>query len=522
MAEGESVKLFVGQVPKHMTESQLLAMFRELAVVDEVNIIKDKATRASRGCCFVICPSREEADKAVNACHNKKTLPGASSPLQVKYADGELERLEHKLFVGMLPKNVSDAEVSDLFSEYGTIKDLQILRGSQQTSKGCAFLKFETKEQALAAIEALNGKHTMEGSTIPLVVKWADTEKERQARRAQKALSQASNVQTADSRQHPSLFGALPMGYMPAYNGYGYQTPGTYGLMPYRLPPLQNQHAFTNLIPPLNQGSAVRGVTPDLSSGMAPRSYAVPPANYVGSAYPAVPGIQYPMTYRQLGSSSGSLSPSTANSQSAASSSVSTSSVGQNEGPPGANLFIYHIPQEFGDDELANAFQRFGRVLSAKVFVDKATGVSKCFGFVSYDTPAAAQNAINMMNGFQLGAFSIMTGKCDPFHCHLDVSEPCLLAKFRISKISFGVSHDSGPVLKFSIHLASQVHFVGSLCMSTTDRVICPSFGHRTPLDEKGFPGLAEILRSDPIETEEAVLRLPPLPDCIKSKYRPG
>lgn len=27
---------------------------------------------------------------------------------------------------------------------------------------GCAFLKFETKDQALAAIEALNGKHKME------------------------------------------------------------------------------------------------------------------------------------------------------------------------------------------------------------------------------------------------------------------------------------------------------------------------------------------------------------------------
>ena len=24
----------------------------------------------------MICPSREEADKAINACHNKRTLPG--------------------------------------------------------------------------------------------------------------------------------------------------------------------------------------------------------------------------------------------------------------------------------------------------------------------------------------------------------------------------------------------------------------------------------------------------------------
>ncbi|KAL6978443.1 condensin subunit [Sarracenia purpurea var. burkii] len=84
MAEGQeqrrrsedSVKLFVGQVPKNMTESQLIAMFKEFALVDEVNIIKDKTTRASRGCCFVICPSRQEADKAVSAYNNKRTLPG--------------------------------------------------------------------------------------------------------------------------------------------------------------------------------------------------------------------------------------------------------------------------------------------------------------------------------------------------------------------------------------------------------------------------------------------------------------
>lgn len=61
-----------------------------------------------------------------------------------------------------------------------------------------------------------------QGSSVPLVVKWADTEKERQARKAQKAQSQASNVPNADS-QHPSLFGALPIGYVPPYNGYGYQ-----------------------------------------------------------------------------------------------------------------------------------------------------------------------------------------------------------------------------------------------------------------------------------------------------------
>ncbi|XP_019419425.1 PREDICTED: RNA-binding protein BRN1-like isoform X2 [Lupinus angustifolius] len=402
----ESVKLFVGQVPKHMTEDELVTMFKEFALVEEVNIIKDKATRASRGCCFLICPSKVEADKAVNACHNKKTIPGASGPLQVKYADGELERLEHKLFIGMLPKNVSEVEVSELFSNYGTVKDLQILRGSQQTSKGCAFLKYETKEQALAALEAINGKHKMEGSNVPLVVKWADTEKERQARRAQKAQSQTSNAPHADS-QHPSLYGAMPVGYVPPYNGYGYQAPGGYGIMPYRLPPMQNQPGFHNMMPHMNQGNALR---PDLGPNMNPRNYPLPPASYVGS-YPAVPGVRHPMAYpggmispRPVSSSPGSISPAGGNSNFSMYSGAGKHQGGsQVEGPPGANLFIYHIPQEFGDQELATAFQPFGRVLSAKVFVDKVTGVSKCFGFVSYDSPEAAQSAITMMNGSQLG-----------------------------------------------------------------------------------------------------------------------
>ncbi|KAF3789802.1 RNA-binding protein [Nymphaea thermarum] len=369
----ESVKLFVGQVPKNMTEAQLLAMFKEVALVDEVNIIKDKATKASRGCCFVICPSRQEADKAVNACHNKRTLPGASSPMQVKYADGELERLEHKLFIGMLPKTVSEAEVSALFSTYGNIKDLQILRGSQQTSKGCAFLKYEKKDQAVAAIEALNGKHKMEGCSVPLVVKWADTEKERQARRAQKAMSQPSHAPVPGSPQQASIFGAMPMGYIPPYNGYGYQGPGTFGLLQY-VPSMQNQPGYQNILPAVNQ----RGL-----------QYAVP---YSGGM----------LSQRPMAVTPGSVQHGVVESNSSAVN-VNRSSSGQVEGPPGANLFIYHIPQEFGDQELANAFQPFGRVLSAKVFIDKVTGVSKCFGFVSYDSPSAAQSAINTMNGSQLG-----------------------------------------------------------------------------------------------------------------------
>jgi CUG-BP- and ETR3-like factor len=101
-------------------------------------------------------------------------------------------------------------------------------------------------------------------------------------------------------------------------------------------------------------------------------------------------------------------------------------------GPPGANLFVYHLPPSWTDADLIAAFSPWGNVLSAHVFIDKMTGLAKGFGklllvrcccslllcvmwwsvyvvvccvagFVSYDTAQSAAMAIQNMNGANIG-----------------------------------------------------------------------------------------------------------------------
>uniref|UniRef100_T1KVZ4 RRM domain-containing protein n=1 Tax=Tetranychus urticae TaxID=32264 RepID=T1KVZ4_TETUR len=435
-------------------------------------------------------------------------------PIQVK-SDSEGRGEERKLFIGMLSKQQSEDDVRQLLQAFGTIEECTILRGHDGQSKGCAFVKFSSHGEAQSAIDALHGSQTMHGASSSLVVKFADTEKERQIRRMQQLagnmgilnpfmVNTFGSYGAAYAQHHQALMAAAAasQGYInpmaaaavlapplppqcqipnglasPAtltsssdgcigFIGIGAGNPGgnltngsnnTNGASGHHSHP--HSHAppttapsppnfpthtcngsavaaaavaaaaaaaggtnggahtgdsvFTNgclsgLLPPpppppTSVGAIPNGASAPGSDGLSPAAAAAvaaaaaysslnPHSPYPGiAAYPSAAAAAYAGQFAQV----------LAAQQSGGS--IVASSVAQREGPDGCNLFIYHLPQEFGDSELMQMFLPFGNVISAKVFIDRATNQSKCFGFVSFDNPASAQNAIQAMNGFQIG-----------------------------------------------------------------------------------------------------------------------
>ncbi|XP_007455296.1 PREDICTED: CUGBP Elav-like family member 4 isoform X14 [Lipotes vexillifer] len=391
MKDHDAIKLFIGQIPRNLDEKDLKPLFEEFGKIYELTVLKDRFTGMHKGCAFLTYCERESALKAQSALHEQKTLPGMNRPIQVKPADSESRGEDRKLFVGMLNKQQSEDDVRRLFEAFGNIEECTILRGPDGNSKGCAFVKYSSHAEAQAAINALHGSQTMPGASSSLVVKFADTDKERTMRRMQQMAGQMGMFNPmaipfgaygayaqALMQQQAALMASVAQG--------GYLNP----MAAFAAAQMQ-QMAALNM-----NGLAAAPMTP--TSAQSPTA-----ADPLQQAYAGVQqyAAAYPAAYGQISQAFPQPPPMIPQQQREGE--LGEQQEQRHGGPEGCNLFIYHLPQEFGDAELMQMFLPFGNVISSKVFVDRATNQSKCFGFVSFDNPASAQTAIQAMNGFQIG-----------------------------------------------------------------------------------------------------------------------
>ncbi|XP_026659344.1 glycine-rich RNA-binding protein RZ1A [Phoenix dactylifera] len=76
--------------------------------------------------------------------------------------------------------------------------------------------------------------------------------------------------------------------------------------------------------------------------------------------------------------------------------------------------FIGGLSWSTTDGNLKDAFEKFGHLTEAKVVVDRFSGRSRGFGFVTFDEKNAMEEAIEAMNGIDLDGRAITVDRAQP------------------------------------------------------------------------------------------------------------
>ena len=409
-----------------MTELELRRLFDPYGPIQELVILRDKHTSAHRGCAFLTYHSRQSADAAIAQLHEKISLH--NRPMVVRYAGPHNQPQETKLFVGMLSRSTGEEAIDALFSKYGVVKEVYLMRDAMQQSKGCAFVKMANRAEAEGAIAELNETHQDAGAPRKLVVRFADS---KAGRLSAAGMHGGAAPGGAYDRGERGMYGVMVNGQQQQQQ----QWPAAWGVPPH----LQNPYAAQLFAAQQAQAQALARQQQSSIRGM----YSGPQPYYSREQHLHMQHMQQMQQQQQqqqqhagqqpyeptnttvtTSTTSTQLSPASPfnphqqhqhqpqqqqqhnpfNLASLAASLPSASSPAPSppRGPPGSNLFVYNIPDSYTDDDLPPLFSPYGSVVSVKVYRDKLTGVSRGFGFVSYADSASAERAIQALNGMQV------------------------------------------------------------------------------------------------------------------------
>ena len=78
------------------------------------------------------------------------------------------------------------------------------------------------------------------------------------------------------------------------------------------------------------------------------------------------------------------------------------------------NIYAGNLPWGLSEEDIREAFEAFGEVVSVKIIKDKFTGRSRGFGFVEMPNQEEGEAAISALNGKDLKGREIVVNQARP------------------------------------------------------------------------------------------------------------
>eukprot|EP00252_Welwitschia_mirabilis_P007497 TRINITY_DN1890_c0_g1_i3.p1 TRINITY_DN1890_c0_g1~~TRINITY_DN1890_c0_g1_i3.p1 ORF type:complete len:376 (+),score=97.74 TRINITY_DN1890_c0_g1_i3:303-1430(+) len=134
--------------------------------IDDVIVMRDRASGRSRGFGYVTFSSVEDAKKVLEAEH---VLNGRTLDVKVATPKEEMKTPSKKItriFVARIPSSVTEQKFRSYFEEYGKIEDLYMPKDQRSGGhRGIGFITFEDPE---SVDKIMSETHTLEGTTIAI------------------------------------------------------------------------------------------------------------------------------------------------------------------------------------------------------------------------------------------------------------------------------------------------------------------------------------------------------------------
>nr|CDS27445.1 polyadenylate binding protein [Hymenolepis microstoma] len=158
----KGANVFVGNIDQRITQEELYVLFSCFGEILSCKIVTDNMQN-SRGYGYVQFSKPKYAQRAISASGalkiaDKNLIVKLFKPRSVRYPDANVLPFTN-CYIKNFDENTTEAQLRELFSEFGEIESIFIPVYPNNVLKGYAFVCFKRFDEAMSAVKNLNGRY---------------------------------------------------------------------------------------------------------------------------------------------------------------------------------------------------------------------------------------------------------------------------------------------------------------------------------------------------------------------------